>query len=63
MDFSEALKAMKAGKKVKRTELEGYFKLFPDNNIKRVVENGFCLLSDFDIRAVDWEIIEDSPNI
>lgn len=58
MDFSKALEAMKLGKKVRRPGLDGVFKLFPDNSIRRVLENGFCLVSSFDILADDWVIIE-----
>ena len=58
MIFSKAEEHMKEGKHAQIPGLPGYFKFDPEKQIIiRVVDDGFCLLSGWDVLADDWEIL------
>ena len=59
MDFSKAEELMKEGKYATRPDIPGYFKFDPVKQIIiRVVDDGFCFLSAWDVLADDWEILK-----
>ena len=60
MNFTEALIALKFGKKVRRTEwLPNYFIYIKDNKIIDPADYGTVILESNDILNNDWETVDD----